>query len=118
MFLSTPFASPSARTKTTAAPGTPARWPRRRWFAYLVISAGLAAFTTGCQGPCDSLAEKICSCEINANEEQSCLLRMQIVGDRIVTTEEAERCDTLMDNCTCEALEREDFAACGLSNTP
>lgn len=84
-------------------------------FACLLASAALFG-ATACSGPCETLAEKICSCEINGTQEQSCLLRMQRVGDRVVSTEEAERCSNLLDTCDCDALDREDYAACGLTN--
>ncbi len=97
-----------------AAQATAVRRRATRAFAFLLASAALAA--TGCQGPCESLAEKICSCEINGSQEQSCLLRMQRVGDRDVSTTEAERCSNLLDTCDCDALDREDYAACGITN--
>ncbi len=87
-----------------------------------VSAAFIAAFViftfgaTGCDGPCNSLAERICSCEINGSQEQSCLLRIQRAGERETSTAEAERCSNLLDTCDCQALDREDYAACGLTN--
>lgn len=43
---------------------------------------------------------------------------MQRVADREVSPEEAERCSALLDTCDCDALDRDDFGQCGLSNEP
>lgn len=117
MFHSTPSVSTSARVKTIAATATHAPRPRARWSAFLAAS-GLALLlgTFGCEGPCDSLAEKICSCELNSSLEQSCLLRVQRVSDREVSIAEEERCELYLDTCTCEAIDREDFGQCGITN--
>ena len=86
--------------------------PRSVLFAAVLGFAGLA---TGCDGPCQVLAERICNCEPNQTETQSCQLKVQIRGDFPVSTREAEQCSALLDQCTCEALEREDYHLCGIS---
>lgn len=81
----------------------------------LTLLAGI--FGAGCTGPCRSLAEQICSCEPNDVEQQACVVRIDAVSDRTVSEAEANRCDQLLETCTCEALARDDFAACGLTKT-
>lgn len=82
------------------------------------VAALLVAGLAGCDGPCQTLAERICSCEPNSTEEQSCLLKVQIRGDTPLTTEEEMRCSELLDACSCEALADEDYLACGIYSTP
>lgn len=77
----------------------------------LVMLAGV-----GCNGPCESLAERICSCEPNNLEEQGCIEEVRItMGLYSPTPAELDACSAALDTCDCEALEREDLAACGLS---
>ncbi len=112
------FASTSAPVRTTAERGTGVSRPKARWFACLATSVLLGLASAGCEGSCDALAERICGCELNSSREQACLLRMQRVGDREVSPAEGERCSALLDTCDCDALDREDFGKCGLSNEP
>lgn len=85
----------------------------------LSLSPVLALLVQSCNGPCQSLAERICSCEPNQAEEQGCLLEVSAAMGRVAPTiAEEEACEAILDDpdgCTCEALEREDFEACGLS---
>ena len=91
--------------------------PRRRRSVHLLsLSPLLALLIASCSGPCESLAERICSCEPNSIEESGCLEQVRSEMDRVTPTAgQEELCDSLLDGCDCEALEREDFAACGLS---
>ncbi|MCA9553614.1 MAG: hypothetical protein KC933_26480 [Myxococcales bacterium] len=61
------------------------------------------------------LADRICACEPNRTEEQSCMLTVQNRSNVTVSTAEAAVCSDLLETCDCEALAREDYAACGLS---
>lgn len=82
--------------------------------ALLLIALGASA----CDGPCRSLAERICNCEFNAVERGACLREIDSNGNvRQPTSEEDEACMAFLDTCTCEALEREDNVACGLTKT-
>lgn len=72
----------------------------------------------GCDGPCRSLAERVCSCEPNNTEQQTCLLKVQIRGDTPVSMAEEARCSELLDSCSCEALADEDYLACGIFDVP
>ena len=80
--------------------------------AALALSAALA----GCNGPCQTLADRICACEPNRTEEQSCQLTVQMRSNLPVSQAEAQVCSDLLDTCDCDALAREDYAACGLAN--
>lgn len=70
----------------------------------------------GCDGPCRQLADRICGCETYVIERSACLQEVDSNGNvRQPSPEEDDRCVDLLDTCTCDALEREDFAACGLA---
>ena len=89
----------------------------------LSLGALLASVAiSSCNGPCESLAERICSCEPNSTEEAGCLEQVRSEMDRLAPTEgQNAACEALLDvpedegGCSCDALEMEDFAACGLS---
>jgi hypothetical protein len=85
----------------------------RIWTVALFIL--LAATSSACNGPCRELAELVCSCEPNANEEQACIVNIDAESRSIVTEQDTSVCTTLLDSCTCEALDRGDYAACGLT---
>ena len=70
---------------------------------------------SGCETPCNALADVICECEPNAAEEDVCKLRIDIASDRAVSDAENEMCSMRLETCTCEALENDDLAACGLA---
>jgi hypothetical protein len=76
----------------------------------------LALALSACDGPCEALAKEICSCEQNAVEEAGCLQEVRAAMARVSpTVAEEERCSELLDGCTCEKLEAEEFGACGLT---
>lgn len=88
-----------------------------RALAAALLSVGLLG-TSACDGPCRTLAERICACEFNASEQAACLLEIDSNGNvRMPTAEEDEACMVFLDSCTCEALAAENFAACGLTKT-
>ncbi len=91
--------------------------PRRSLELGLAAIFGLSLTLSGCSGPCRALAETVCSCEPNDVEQQACLVRIDAVADRPVSTAEAERCDQLLESCTCDALAADNYAACGLTKT-
>jgi len=75
--------------------------------------------TTSCQGPCRTLAEQVCRCSDSPREQQACEVRVDAnARGQTITDEEAERCEALLDVCTCEALQQGERAACGLSELP
>ena len=111
---------PSATRSTTVATTTAASRGRRarRSAPLAILSLGLSAFLFACDGPCESLADRICSCEPNNTEERGCLEQVKstmALPGSAPTTAELERCEVLLDTCDCEALEREDYQACGLT---
>lgn len=88
--------------------------PVRAFSVLLGLSAIAAAY--GCDGPCRSLAERICNCESYVRERAACIQEIDSNGNvRQPTEAEDDRCVALLDSCSCAALEREDFAACGLT---
>lgn len=89
---------------------------RRATLSAAVLTLALGLF--GCDGPCQSLAERICSCEPNQTERQSCELKVQLRLNEPVTLEEEATCSELLDSCTCEAIADEDFLACGIFDAP
>ncbi len=86
--------------------------------ACVVLALALSTLLQfGCQGPCESLADRICGCEPNRLERDACQQQIRSAGNPDITPQENEVCETLLDTCTCDALEREDIQACGLSKT-
>jgi hypothetical protein len=85
----------------------------------LLVALLVGALGAGCEGPCRALAQRICECEPNARTRASCVQEVESNGSvRQPTAEEQERCNELLDTCDCDALEREDFVACGLTKPP
>jgi hypothetical protein len=82
----------------------------------LSLSLPLALALCACDGPCESLAKRICSCEPNQSEEQGCLQEVRAAMERFApSVQEEMTCSELLDGCTCEKLENEEFSACGIS---
>ena len=80
----------------------------------LVAALILASWASACDGPCRNLAEQICACEPNQTRERACLLNVDRATRDPVGDEDA-RCEELLKTCTCDALDRGDYAACGLT---
>jgi hypothetical protein len=84
-----------------------------RFSLVLALLAGLGTSAVGCKDPCAELANKICDCEPDETQKQSCKDRYKT--DTVKPTDaEQDRCDKLNDSCSCNALACGDFAACGL----
>ena len=95
-----------------------ARVAVRNHGAVLLILVSLGWLGIGCTSPCRQLADEICACEFNSVAEAACIQEIEANNNiREPTNEENERCEMLLDTCTCDALEREDFVACGLTNS-
>ena len=73
-----------------------------------------SALVTACDGPCQNLAQKICECEPNQTREQSCLVNVDFATRDPIANED-ELCEQLLETCTCDAIDRGDFEACGLA---
>lgn len=81
---------------------------------FFVVVLILSATTVACDGPCRSLAEQICSCEANETREILCLNRVDNSVREPQENDNAE-CEALLRTCTCDAIDRGDFKACGLT---
>ena len=76
----------------------------------------LVCLCASCSDPCMDLAKKICSCEPTIVKQQSCDLRVEAQEEyREPTKEQEERCEAIIENCTCEKLAAGDMQACGLA---
>lgn len=77
----------------------------------LVVSATLAA----CGSPCQSLADKICECKPSTAEINGCKEQVRSARAlRDATKAEQDYCSMVSDQCTCEAIDRNDLAKCGI----
>ena len=75
----------------------------------------LALAPIGCNGPCEELANQICDCELSTSLKNQCLEQVRsAMQNRPVSNEESAACESKLDSCTCDRLDSEDFAACGL----
>ena len=84
--------------------------------AILIIVAGLMA---ACETPCRTLAEVVCACNDNRSVEQSCLAEVTLAAETNPASEDAEVfCSERLDSCSCDALARGHFEACGLAEAP
>ena len=87
-------------------------WVVLRGFALVAT----VLMSTACDGPCRALAQQICECEPSARERRACELRVENADARQdPTPAEQTICSGLLDSCTCDALARDDLAACGLT---
>jgi|JI10StandDraft_1071094.scaffolds.fasta_scaffold177892_3 hypothetical protein len=86
-----------------------------RLSSLLLVAAALSA--AGCTSPCVSLADTICDCKPNQPERNLCAQQVSesSAGKSDVTDAEALACEALLLTCTCEALERGELGACGLT---
>ena len=83
-----------------------------RWTVLFVVL--FAACLFACDGPCTNLAEQICSCQPNETRERACLVNVDL-STRDPLEREDSRCEELLQTCSCDALDRGDFEACGLT---
>lgn len=81
---------------------------------FIPLTFVVSLLAAGCDGPCTNLAEMICACEPNDVLERACLLNVERATRDPIEGEDAQ-CEELMKTCTCDALERNDFEACGLT---
>ena len=85
-----------------------------RILSLIFVSFILASALPACSGPCQQLAEHICGCRPSQTEEQQCLQEVSSSG-RSASDMDNQTCDALLSTCTCDALEKHDYAACGLA---
>ena len=86
--------------------------------------AAVAALLSACTDPCIALGEKLCECEglegASSYQVDSCKTTLSNEAARVEITEaDQERCEQLLDGCSCEALDTpEGKQACGLARAP
>ena len=71
----------------------------------------------GCKGNCRALSEKLCDCELNSVDRDSCLARASSQeGNTGPTPEEEDVCAQLLETCQCGNISTpEGKEACGLA---
>ncbi|HJL43814.1 MAG TPA: hypothetical protein RMG48_21070 [Myxococcales bacterium LLY-WYZ-16_1] len=81
------------------------------------LCVALASFGLGCEGPCRSLSVQVCECAPSPREEAACIRRLDLNESQQPepTRAEQERCEALLDTCTCEALALGLPERCGIS---
>lgn len=86
-------------------------------FQRTLEALALASLLTlaACSDPCRALADKICSCRPSTAEQNACLEQVKATTAHEPSDSENQRCAELIDGCTCEALEQNELAACGLA---
>ena len=82
-----------------------------------LAALALALAGAACTDPCVALAQEYCGCLPNRLERDACLRQAQSSQPEL-TGDEEDVCSSLLDTCTCEAVERGDLAACGLAKAP
>jgi hypothetical protein len=114
--------SQPARATTIAATNIAARTsPSRKKSALrsLLEVGALTALLFGasaCNGPCEELAKKICECELSQAAQNQCEEQVRSAMDgRDVTEQENAVCEAALDTCSCDTLEQDKLAACGLA---
>ena len=82
------------------------------------LFVALGGVLAGCPDPCVVLAERICNCEATAGERRACIADRVTNQQSAITVDEADRefCSSKLDGCSCQALDNNDFAACGFAN--
>lgn len=120
--VSTPAPGRATAGRGIAAPiSRSTRWSASRSLRELRGGLLALSFTllgglgAGCSTPCETLASHICGCSLNKTEEAQCLQRVTS-STREATDADNVRCEQLLDTCTCDALEKNEPAACGLAN--
>ena len=95
--------------------------PALRTLVALLTVASSAA----CGDPCKDLALKICDCAATADARKTCISQVQARAgqrhkDANTQQEQAgrDRCASLFDGCSCDALKAGNLQACGLSVEP
>lgn len=81
-----------------------------------VLILAAAACFSACKGPCEELADLICDCELSASSQNQCDEQVRAAKQqREVSAAEEVTCEAKLETCTCDALQADDLAACGLS---
>ncbi len=83
---------------------------------YLLLIAII--LTCACSEPCLDLANRICDCEPTANRRNTCKNTFVRNNPVSISEDDEKRCEKLLRTCSCDALEKGDYQACGLSKAP
>mgnify|MGYP006977228726 CR=1 FL=1 len=82
----------------------------------LMFGMFVSMVAAACSDPCQELGEKICNCRPTELDRQNCLQRVSDEsGQYDLSSDEENMCSALKKTCTCERLENQDLAACGLA---
>ncbi|HOX43730.1 MAG TPA: hypothetical protein PK668_09030 [Myxococcota bacterium] len=94
-----------------------------RSFLSCLLAAALlligAALLSGCDSACKELGSKVCDCQTSRSREERCRTAIDAAYEnREPSDGEEDTCQSILDEgtCTCEAVEADNLAACGLSN--
>ena len=83
--------------------------------ALLLVAA--AAAVSACEGPCESLAKRICDCRsVTPAEAGRCKRSFIELQPRDFTDDQEEECDRLLELCDCDDLTLGRRSECGLAN--
>jgi hypothetical protein len=85
----------------------------------LLLAASLAFGAVACGSACKDLGNKICDCQPTRAKEDSCELALDTAVENFdLSSSQENACQDILDSgeCTCEALQAGDLAACGLAN--
>lgn len=83
------------------------------------VLLGLALGATACGSACKDLANKICKCQPTRSKENACKRSTSAAKRNLeLSSKEEDACQEILDSgdCTCQALQAGDLAACGLAH--
>ena len=70
-----------------------------------------------CEDPCVALAKDVCRCEEQETEQKSCIQNVEDeAGGKDLSQSEQDLCESLLDTCTCDALDQGEYALCGMAH--
>ena len=80
----------------------------------------LGLFSAGCGSACKDLANRICECQPTRAKQEQCKKAIDAANKNLDPSDEEEnRCDKLMQACTCELIRSGNYhSQCGLSSQP
>ncbi len=84
-----------------------------------VLVLGLSLGATACGSACKDLANKVCKCQPTRSKENACKRSISAAKRNLeLSSKEEDACQEILDSgdCTCQALQAGDLAACGLAH--
>ena len=87
------------------------------WGKYVENALGALMIGGACDNACVELSHKVCQCKPTESEQQACVQRVDNATEvtPVESTKDLERCEKLLDSCTCKKLADGDLEACGLA---